>query len=96
MEYLIRRSDGEWFDLRPDQYAAALRTSSMPSRPVEGWGNHRIEVRGVEISFSDEDPGIQVTFEGHLPEEVADAIVGEVLANITQVTGQRGRAIRIA
>jgi hypothetical protein len=96
MEYLIRRSDSEWFDLRADQYAAALRPSSMPSRPAEGWGTHRIEVCGVEISFSYEDPGIQVTFEGDLPEEVADAIVTEILASITEVTGQRGRVIRIA
>jgi hypothetical protein len=96
MEYLIRRSDGEWFDLHADRYAAALRPSSMPNRPVEGWGDHRIEVSGVEISFSYEDPGIQVTFEGDLPEEVADAIVTEILANITEVTGQQGRVIRIA
>ena len=68
----------------------------MPSRPAEGWGDHRIEVGGVEISFSYEDPGIQVTIEGDLPEELANAIVGEVLANITRVTGQQGRVFRIA
>ena len=96
MEYLIRSADGEWFDLHVDRYAAALRPSSMPSRSVEGWGDHRIEVCGVEISFSYEDPGIQVTFEGELPEEVAHDLVTEILANITEVTGQRGRVIRIA
>ena len=96
MEYLIRRSDGEWFDLSADQYADALRPSSVPSKPAEGWGDHRVEIGGVEVSFSYEDPGIQVTFEGDLPDALVDTIVGEILANITRVTGQQGRVIRIA
>lgn len=95
MEYLIRRTDGDWFDLSPEQYAAALRPSSFPWRRVDGWGDHRIEVGGVEVSFSYEDPGIQVTFEGDVPEGVADAVVAEVLANITAVTGQEGSIVKI-
>lgn len=95
MEYLIRRTDGEWFDLGPDQYDSALRPSSIPSRRVEGWGDYRIEVGGVEVSFSYEDPGIQVCFEGDVAESVADAVVAEVLANITATTGQEGRIVKI-
>ena len=96
MEYLIRRTDGEWFDLAPDQYDAALRPSSLASRRVEGWGDHRIEVGGVEVSFSYEDPGIQVTFKGELPERVAEVVIAEVLANLMSLTGQEGRIVRIA
>ena len=95
MEYLIRRTDGEWFDLGPDRYDFALRPSSLPSRRIEGWGDYRIEVGGVEVSFSYEDPGIQVTFEGEVAETVADAVVAEVLVNITAATGQEGRIVKI-
>ena len=95
MEYLIRRNDGEWFDLHPNHYGSALRPSSMPSQRVEGWGDYRIEVGGVEISFSYEDPGIQVVFEGKVSEAVADLIIAEVLANITIVTGQESHIIKM-
>lgn len=95
MEYLIRRTDGEWFDLDVDQYDSALRPSSIPSRRVEGWGDYRIEIGGVEVSFSYEDPGIQVCFKGDMSESVADTVVAEVLANITAATGQEGRIVRI-
>jgi hypothetical protein len=95
VEYLIRRTDGEWFDLGPTRYDPAPRPSSMPSRRVEGWGDYRIEAGGVEVSFSCEDPGIQVTFEGEVPEAVADAVVREVLSNITAATGREGRVVKI-
>jgi hypothetical protein len=95
MEFLIRRTDGKWFDLPADQFAAALRPSTFPSRPAAGWGDHRIEVAGVEVSFSYEDPGIQVGFEGELPEATAEQIVAEILENVARVTGQRGRVVRI-
>jgi len=84
MEDLIRRSDGEWFDLGPDQYDSTPRPSSMPSRRVGGRGDDRIEVGGVEVNFSSEDPGIQVPFEGVIP----NAVVAEVPANLTTTTAQ--------
>ena len=48
-EYLIRRTDGDWFDLHSSQYADVLRQNSVPSRAVVGWGDQRIEVLGCEI-----------------------------------------------
>ncbi len=94
-EFLIRRTDGEWFDLHRDDFAGTLRPSSFPSHKVEGWGDHRISVEGVEISFSYEDPGVQVSFEGELPVEKCETIVNEILANIEEVTGQKGRIVDI-
>ncbi len=84
MEDLIRRSDGEWFDLSPDLYDSTPRPSSMPSRDVGGRGDDRIEVGEVEVNFSSKDPGIQVPFEGVIP----NAVVAEVPANLTATTAQ--------
>lgn len=94
IEFLIRRTDGEWFDLPFDQLSQVLKPRSVPSQPTPGWGTHRIKIPNGEISFSDEDPGIQVTFEDYSgSEEEALKLVGEILANIVSSTGQRGRIV---
>ncbi len=67
-----------------------------PSRRIEGWGSHRIEVEGEQVSFSDEDPGFQVGFEtGVLSEERADQIVAEICENIEAQTGQKTRIVKM-
>jgi hypothetical protein len=63
LEFLIKRTDGDWFDLRHEHLKEVLRPTSYSSKPIEGCGDHRIEVEGCEVSFSYEDPGIQVCFE---------------------------------
>jgi hypothetical protein len=95
-EFLIRRIDGEWFELHARRFAEVLRPTTMPSQPVSGWGDHRIEVDGEEISFSYEDPGIQVIFEtGKLAPDVALKIVHEICERITLLTGQQGRVVEL-
>src|SRR5688572_2788409 len=93
IEYLIRRTDGEWFDLHATRFDEALRPSSFPSERVEGRGAWRIRCEGTDISFSYEDPGIQVSIEGHLPPDVADRIAEEIRQNVERVTGQKGRVV---
>jgi hypothetical protein len=94
IEFLIRRTDGDWFDLHKRQFAEVVRPASFPSQPVEGCGDHRIEIRGCQISFSYEDPGIQVSFEGDsLTEAEASQIVSEIAESITKATGQKSRVI---
>ena len=94
IEFLIRRTDGEWFDLPFSSMAEVLRPSSFPSRQVEGDGDHCIEVGGCLIAFSYEDPGIQVTFESDvLSEAEASRIVDEVAERITDATGQKSRVV---
>ncbi|MGZ9106706.1 MAG: hypothetical protein ACXW3M_13070 [Rhodoplanes sp.] len=89
-EFLIRRSDGEWFDLHASRFAEALRPTTMPPRPIAGWGDHRNEVDGEEIAFSHEDPGIQAIFEtGKLAPDVARRIDHEISERITLLTGRR-------
>ena len=67
-----------------------LKPAAFPSKPVPGKGEHRIEVNGCQISFTYEDPGILVRFEGAgLPDEEAEQIVDEIAASITKSTGKK-------
>jgi hypothetical protein len=90
VEFLIKRTDGDWFDLHVSRYAETLKPRSVPSEVVAGWGDHRIRVLGVDISFSYEDPGFQVVFEGELSESDARRIADEICLNIVEATGQAG------
>jgi len=92
-EYLIKRADGEWFDIPASRAAEAYRPTSFAWERIEGWGDWRIRCEGVEISFSCEDPGIQVSIEDNLPPTVADQIADEIRQNIEHVTGQKGRVV---
>lgn len=96
IEFLIRRTDGEWFTLDPKRYAEFLKPRSVPSEPVKGWGSHRIRIPNGEISFSDEDPGLQVVFEEFSgSRDEALQIVREILANIEAASGEHGRIVEL-
>jgi hypothetical protein len=95
-EFLIRRTDGSWFDILPHEYPETLHPNSMPSQPsprAEGYG---INVEGCEVTFAYEAPGIRVVFEGgELAEELTRQIVLEVCTNITSLTGQAGEVVPV-
>ena len=94
IEFLIRRTDGDWFDLPANGMAEVLRPSSTASRLIEGDAEHCIEVRGGRIECSYEDPGIQVSCYGEaLSEAEARQIVDEMAAKLTAATGQRSRVV---
>ena len=96
LEYLIRRTDAEWFDFPFEDYPEILRPIRTPSRRIEGWGSNRIQVEEEHVSFSDEDSGFQVSFEtGMLSEERADQIVAEICENIEFNTGQKTRIVKL-
>lgn len=90
MEYLIRCNHSDWFNLRKDDFATILKPISFESAVIQGWGDHRIKVNGIEVAFSYEDPGIHVIFEGDVNEEFAEQFVDEILSNIERTTGQTG------
>jgi hypothetical protein len=96
-EYLIQRTDGNWFDLHRKDYERALVPKTLPWRLVtDGFGDFCIEVSGCEISFAYEDPGFQVVFEDDVfSAEQELLLVSEFLENVTHVTGQQGRVISI-
>lgn len=90
--------DDEFADfpmLSSSRYPEILRPNSFPSQPIEGWGNHRIEVLGCEISFCEEPVGLQVDFEvGMMTEVVAQQIVAEIAVNITRETGHAAEVVQ--
>ena len=96
LEFMIRRDDGQWFDFHYDQVPDMLHPTTFDFTVVEGWGTHRIRIADTDISFSDEDPGFQVCFEGDgIDPDTAARIVAEVAANVTAVTGQASRVVPI-
>jgi hypothetical protein len=95
-EYMIHRTDGEWFDLPYDRIADILRPATIASRRVDGWGSNRIVVEGEEISFSDEEAGVVVRFAtGATDPDRADQIMEDVRQNIEAKTGQGAEVIQI-
>jgi hypothetical protein len=62
IEFLIKSSDGDWFEFPPgsDPY----RPLTIPCQKISGWGDGRIEIENCPIFFSYEEGGIQVSFEG--------------------------------
>ncbi len=95
IEFLIRRTDGEWFDLAEERCAAVFHPNTLPYEAVPGWGTVRIRSAGTEVSVSAEDPGYQVSFEGTIEVAVARRIVEEMLENLERETGQQGRIVEI-
>lgn len=96
VEYLIKQIDGNWFDIGPKNYESTLVPKSLPWRKIDGWGNFRIKVNGCEVSFSYEKIGIQVVFEDNVfTSEEELQLLNEMLLNITEITGQRGRFFAI-
>ena len=96
MEYLIERTDGEWFELPYASYPDVLHPISFPWQRAEGWGDHRICVLGCDIAFSDEPPGLQISFEGNTVSRTqAQQIVAQIAQNITAATGQTACVVEI-
>ncbi len=54
---------------------------------MDGWGDHRIRVRDVDISFSAEDVGWQVFIEEDLLANIADDVVTVVARQIAAYSG---------
>ena len=98
IEYLIKRVDGEddgdW-PIHKDRDQDILRPNTVASRSVSGWGNHRIEVADVEVSFSWESVGLQVVFEGELDQETAARIVKEIADNLADEVQGKAELIQI-
>lgn len=92
IEFIIKRIDGDWFDFPPnsDPYSPV----SLPFQRVEGWNDGRIEIEGCIISFSYEEPGIQVVFEGPILEKRATIIADQIRQQIERVSGQCAEVIQ--
>jgi len=97
LEFLIQRTDEEWFSIPDDRFEEIVRPHSTASRPVLNRDVYTIEAAGCELSFSFEEAGIQVVFEsGAITEEAAGKLVLEIANNITMVTSQKSAVVQIA
>jgi hypothetical protein len=74
----------------PVDVAAAdtLYQPPMDHEPVAGsedFGVHRIRVNGVIIRYEEDLHGIEVTFEGGLPQKVINAVLKDLEAKLTRL-----------
>lgn len=93
MEFLIRRTDGEWFDLHSNRFEEVLRPNSFSSRKVQGNAGYCIEVDNCIIEMNYEMPGLQIIFNGDISHDSARKIVEEICQNITSAIGQSGEIL---
>ena len=95
MEYLVKRTDGEWFSLHRDRFQEILRPHSVESSPVQGWGDYRIRLSNGEVAFSFEEVGLVIVFDKYSgTSEKAIQIVEEIIRNIEMSTGEKGTIVR--
>jgi hypothetical protein len=92
IEFLLKRTDGDWFDLPVG--ANAYRPTTVPYESL-GTDEGAILIGGCEVSFSFENPGIQISFDGDIAEDLAERVAFEVLERIREITGQQGTVVQI-
>ncbi|MEA2697204.1 MAG: hypothetical protein QOI66_1475 [Myxococcales bacterium] len=92
IEFLVKRTDGDWFDLQAG--SNPYRPKTVPYEPL-GKDGSGILIEGCEVWFSFEDPGIQISFDGDIAENLAERVASEVLDRIREMTGQQAELIRI-
>jgi hypothetical protein len=89
-EYLLKAADGSgWIPIPSSRLAAVMLPRGWDAKVCPGSGDLRIAVEGVEVSFSIEDPGWQVTIEGDLPETKADALIAIMVKQLEVEAGTR-------
>ena len=86
-----------WQDHRLDEsrWPEVMHPNSVPWRLVSEGDDYRIEVEGIEVSFSDMSPlGIKVAFHGRrVSRGLARRVLEEVLSNVEQAIGQEGQIV---
>jgi hypothetical protein len=94
MEFLIKRTNGEWFSLHNDHFNEVLRPQTIKAEPCAGWGDYRIKIPNGYISFSFEDPGLHIVFENYSgTRDEAVRIVHEIVEKIEAFSGEQGRIV---
>ena len=95
LEFLIQADDdGElWPAFHKDRNNDVLTPRGWNAVPIAGWGDHRVRIDDVEISFSGEFAGWQVSFEGDMDADRASAIVATIAEQVRQETGRPVRVV---
>ncbi|MBO2455969.1 hypothetical protein [Actinomadura violacea] len=88
-EYLIQARTGDgWIAFHHDDLAQVLTPAGWECAPVDGWGDHRLRLGEVEIAFSGEPPGWQISFEGEFDSHIADAVIATVTHQLGEHSGR--------
>lgn len=96
MEFLIKRTDGEWFSLHKDHFQKVLKPKHPRTEPCQGIGDHCIQLPNGQIAFTFEDPGLHIIFEKYEgTREEAIRIVREILENLTVFSGEKGKIVEL-
>ncbi len=87
-EYLIRPSSHEgWLVIPADSLAEVLTPHGSDAAPGIGFGDFHLRASGYEISFSNEDPGWQVIFDGDISQLNPDELISQIARQIEDATG---------
>ncbi|CAN5590293.1 hypothetical protein BH20ACI4_BH20ACI4_31290 [soil metagenome] len=96
-EYLIRRKDNDFCEVKLNRFDDVLRPNSFESTKIEGWGHHRIQVDNCAIAFSFEEVGIQISFENcEISDKKAQKIVDEICLNVEKEINSSCYSIQIS
>src|SRR4029077_16426409 len=87
-EYLIRPSSHEgWLVIPADTLAEVLTPHGSGAEPAAGFGDFHLRAPSYEISFSNEDPGWQVSFDGDISQLNPDELISQIAGQIQNATG---------
>lgn len=94
-EFLIRRTDGEWFDLHIDRYPDLFLRDDTTDRRVDGPGDFRFQRSGVEVEVNYEDSGFHILIESGIDSSEAEQWVQEYLNRLCDLTYQKGSILQL-
>ena len=95
-EYLIRfEGGGRFVFVPPASLAEVLAPRGYGFEPVDGPGDLRVRLGSVEIEYSLEMPGWQITIDGAEDRAWADAVVDTVARQLEEVTGSSAVVVRL-
>lgn len=75
--------------------AAVLSPHGHGVEPGPGFGDLHLQAPGYEISFSNEDPGWQVIFDGNIADLDTDELVAQVSRQVQDFTHTATEWIRL-
>lgn len=81
-EYLIATDDDEFLGLHLDRQEAVLRPCGWQSVEIDGPGDYRLRIDGMDIEMNWESPGLHVIFTGDLSRETADGIAAKIASQL--------------
>ena len=96
-EYLIWAADGSgWIPIHKTRLHEVMLPQGWNAKRVQGWGDFRMVVDGVTISFSGEEPGWQVTFEeGEMEAARADSLLEQLRSQVEVASGVPAQVVLI-